>query len=78
MQYGARCRPGGGGWWRGASGYACTRGKGPTQGLGARARAERTPNIMYMFVTWDVSKLSGWLKANAVPCQVEGRACDAG
>ena len=45
--------------------------------LGARARAERTSNILYIFVTLDVSKLSGWLNANAC-CRVERRACDAG
>jgi len=50
----------------------------PTQGLGAkRARAERTPNMLLMVVTLEVSKLSGWLKADAY-CHVEGRACDAG
>ncbi len=43
---------------------------------GSRARAERTLNIWYMFVTLDVSKLSGWL--NGVDCRVERRACDAG
>ena len=43
---------------------------------GGRARAERTWNIWYMFVTLDVSKLSGWL--NGVDCRVERRACDAG
>ena len=30
-----------------------------------------------MVVTLEVSKLSGWLKADA-DCRVEGRACDAG
>jgi hypothetical protein len=40
---------------------------------GTRARAERTPNILLMSVTLEVSKLSGWLKADA-PCRVEGRA----
>jgi hypothetical protein len=30
-----------------------------------------------MFVTLDVSKLSGWLNADA-NCQVKGRACDTG
>ena len=30
-----------------------------------------------MVVTLEVSKLSGWLKADAY-CRVEGRACDAG
>ena len=44
--------------------------------LGARARAERTSSICFMFVTLDVSKLSGWLNADA-PCRVERRACDA-
>jgi len=44
---------------------------------GPRARAERTKNISRMSVTLEVSKLSGWLKADA-PCRVEGRACDAG
>ena len=47
-------------------------GEGPTQGCGARARAERTTNILYMSVTLDVSKLSGWLIADA-PCRVERR-----
>ena len=33
--------------------------------LGARARAERTRNMLAMFVTMEVSRLSGWLKACA-------------
>jgi len=51
---------------------------------GARLKAggqghalERTANMPRMVVTLEVSKLSGWLKADA-RCQVEGRACDAG
>jgi len=32
--------------------------------------------MRYMVVTLEVSKLSGWLKADA-DCRVEGRACDA-
>ena len=41
-----------------------------------RARGgERTLNIWRMFVTLDVSKLSGWLNADA-DCRVERRACD--
>jgi hypothetical protein len=44
---------------------------------GPRARAERTSNMWLMSVTLEVSKLSGWLKADA-SCRVEGRACDAG
>jgi hypothetical protein len=56
MRCGARCEPGGGRAWGGgiASGM---HGEGPTQGLGARARAERTANMPYMFVTLDVSQL---------------------
>ena len=42
-----------------------------------RARAERTENINAMLVTLDVSKLSGWLNADA-PCPVERRAFKAG
>ena len=33
--------------------------------------------MSYMSLTLEVSKLSGWLKADA-DCRVEGRACDAG
>jgi hypothetical protein len=44
---------------------------------GPRARAERTRNMPPMVVTLEVSKLSGWLKADA-RCRVEGRACNAG
>ena len=57
---------------------ACARG-GPDSRLGGqvRARAERTGNMPYMVVTLDVSKLSGWLNADAY-CRVERRACDAG
>ena len=39
---------------------------------GPRARAERTSNMPLMSVTLEVSKLSGWLKADAY-CRVEGR-----
>ena len=39
--------------------------KPPTVGAEARARSERTSNIHSMFVTLDVSKLSGWLNAVA-------------
>ena len=34
-------------------------------------------NMLAMSVTLDVSKLSGWLNADA-RCRVERRACDAG
>ena len=51
---------------------------GPDSRLwGARARAERTPNMSIMVVTLDVSKLSGWLNDRAY-CRVERRACGVG
>jgi hypothetical protein len=40
-------------WWRHTSGM---HGDGPTQGLGARARAERTSNMRDMVVTLEVSQ----------------------
>ena len=54
---------------------ACT-GRARLKAVGARARAERTPNMRRMFVTLDVSKLSGWLNEYAF-CRTERRACDA-
>jgi hypothetical protein len=59
-------REGVGWWWR----ERRARGQGPTQGLGGRARAERTVNTSVMSVTLDVSKFTGWLKACAC-CRVE-------
>ena len=55
---------------------ACT-GRARLKAVGARARAERTLNMLSMVVTLDVSKLSDWLNADA-SCRVEWRACDAG
>eukprot|EP00964_Phaeocystis_antarctica_P048347 scaffold27991_cov54-Phaeocystis_antarctica.AAC.1 len=50
------------------------RGEGPVvKAGGARACAERTSNMLFMSVTLDVSKLSGWLNALA-DCRVERRA----
>ena len=46
------------------------RWEGPTVEAEGRARAERTINISSMFVTLDVSKLSGWLNALAF-CRVK-------
>ena len=45
--------------------------------MGAKGtRAARTKNMPDMSLTLEVSKLSGWLKADA-SCRVEGRVCDA-
>jgi hypothetical protein len=60
----------------GCGAAACTRGRGPTQVVGSRARAERTENMFAMSVTLYASKFSGWLNADAY-CRVEGRACGA-
>jgi len=69
-------RPGRRGAW-GGGGASGVHGEGPTQGLGAMARAELTANMPRMVVTLEVSQLSGWLNADA-PCRVERRACDVG
>ena len=50
-----------------------TRSVGPTGEWVAWAGAERTSNIQNMLVTLDVSKLSGWLNADAY-CRVEKKA----
>ena len=53
---GAMREAGGPVWCGGGTQEACT-GAGLTQGLGAqRARAERTPNMLTMFVTLEVSQ----------------------
>ena len=49
---------GGGRAWGGGSGASSLmHGEGPTEGWEARARAERTKNIPYMFLTPDVDQL---------------------
>ena len=63
MQCGKRCGAGGVGAC-GGGGAGGMHGEGPTQG--GRAGAERTWNMERMVVTLDVSKLSGWLNADAV------------
>ena len=49
------------------------RWEGPTVEDECSARAERTVNMTAIFVTLDVSKLSGWLNADAY-CRVEKKA----
>ena len=56
-----------------AAAMQAARWEGPTAEDEGRARAERTINISSMFVTLDVSKLSGWLNADA-PCRVKREA----
>ena len=60
---------GGGAWTGGSVRAACTaRGPGCEGWEGYTACAERTWNMLIMSVTLDVSKLSGWLNADA-PCR---------
>ena len=74
---GARCGPEVGRRGSAAAQERHARREGPAVKAGrARACAERTANMMLMVVTLDVSKLSGWLNADAY-CRVERRACDA-
>eukprot|EP00964_Phaeocystis_antarctica_P083861 scaffold52794_cov50-Phaeocystis_antarctica.AAC.2 len=78
VQCGARCGPGARGHWPAAAHERHARREGPVvKAEGARACAERTENMLRMSVTLDVSKLSGWLNADAY-CRVESRAYDAG
>ena len=53
MRCGKRCGPGG----VGALGGSGMHWKVPTQGCGARARAQRTRNMPYIFVTLEVFQL---------------------
>ena len=76
MRRGKRCGPGGVRALGGGNASGMCTGRARLKAVGHRARAERTLNISYIFMTLDVSKLSGWLNADAY-CRVEGRACDA-
>jgi hypothetical protein len=53
------------------------RGRPDSRLGGRRARAERTLNMYPMVVTLEVSRLSGWLNADAT-CRVGSRVCNAG
>ena len=55
---------------RGVAAAQAVRREGPAVEAAGRARAERTLNMDCMFVTLEVSKLSGWLNADA-PCREE-------
>eukprot|EP00964_Phaeocystis_antarctica_P039604 scaffold22650_cov55-Phaeocystis_antarctica.AAC.5 len=73
----ARCGPRGGGRGPAAAHERHARREGPAvKAGGARACAGRTENMAFISVTLDMSKLSGWLNADA-PCRVESRAYDA-
>ena len=78
---GARCGPDVGRAWGGGRASSVHRGwpdfkrRGP--GHRSRHGEERTLNINCMSVTLDVSKLSGWLNADA-RCRVERRAYGTG
>ena len=77
MRCGKRCGLGGVRALGGAATHAACTGRDRLKAVGPRAHAERTPNMRRMFVTLDVSKLSGWLNADAC-CRVERRACFVG
>ena len=64
MRCGARCRVPGGRRRRATAVQAACRG-GLDCRLGAGLGEERTENMWYMLVTLEVSKLSGWLNADA-------------
>ena len=49
------------------------RREGPAVEAAGRACAERTINMPYMVMTLEVSRLSGWLNADAC-CRVEREA----
>eukprot|EP00964_Phaeocystis_antarctica_P152409 scaffold120287_cov55-Phaeocystis_antarctica.AAC.1 len=69
---------GGRAWAGGSARVACTaRGPGCEGWGGFKACAERTANMLSMFVTLDVSKLSGWLNPDAA-CRVERRGVQCG
>eukprot|EP00964_Phaeocystis_antarctica_P030330 scaffold17120_cov41-Phaeocystis_antarctica.AAC.3 len=68
---------GGGAWAGGSARAACTARWPGCEGWGARACAERTWNMANMYVTLDVSKLSGWLNFDAA-CRVERRGVRCG
>jgi len=73
-----RWEPGGGRVWGVVAAHKRhARARPDSRPVGAKGTAECAKNMRYMSVTLEVSKLSGWLKADAC-CQVEGRACDAG
>ena len=60
-----------------AAAVQAARREGTTMEAEGRSRAERTLNIHSMSVTLDVSKLSGWLIANAL-CRVERESIGGG
>ena len=64
VRCGTRCGPGGGR-RKATAVHAACRG-GLDCRLGGRPGEERTKNIEFMFVTVEVSKLSGWLNADAL------------
>ena len=56
----------------GVAAAQAARREDPAVKAAGRARAERTENMDPMYVTLDVSKLSGWLNAYAFCAESEG------
>ena len=70
-------RPVGGRW--AAAAHSQRAGEGSTADMGAGHGEERTPNMAYMPLTLEVSKLSGWLNTDASCAEnrKEGMRCGA-
>jgi hypothetical protein len=59
--------------WRGGGGVSSAQGGPKCGGCWQGAREKCTANMYSMVVTLEVSRLSGWLNADA-PCRVERKA----
>ena len=57
---------------RGGGGASSAQGRTQLRGLLGGARAARTLNMYCMFVTLEMSKLSGWLNADAFCAESKG------
>ena len=81
MRCGKRCGPGGVRALGGGEAIGMCTGRVRLKAVEVRARAERTPNMAFMFVTFIVLKSSGWLNTDASSsndCRVERRPCGVG
>ena len=63
---------------RGGGGASSAQGRTQLRGLLGGARAARTLNMYCMFVTLEMSKLSGWLNADAFCAESKGNHMERG